>query len=280
LNLRTHFDPAAGTISGDPARLQQVVWNLISNAIKFTPHGGDVSIRVERTATHLEIAVADSGQGIDSEFLPYVFERFRQSDKKSTQREGGLGLGLAIVRHLVELHGGTISAASEGEGKGATFTVRLPLSFKADDININAIAAVDKADGAPPAVSLHGVRVLVVDDDEDNREMVQIILQRFGATVFVAPSAGAALKLIDVEKPDVLVSDIGMPDVDGYSLIRTVRALGDRQLSRLPAVALTAYARHEDREKALEAGFQEYLSKPVDPAELAKVIGALARASK
>ena len=259
----------------DPARMQQVIWNLLSNAIKFTPEGGTVTLSEQRDRTTLLISVSDTGAGIEPEFLPHVFDRFRQQDPASTRKHGGLGLGLSIVRHLVALHSGTIEAHSAGEGEGATFTVRLPLSPVTAGPGRN-----DNGDGRSAGISdspsLEGVHVLVVDNEPDARGLVSAILESRGAIVSVAASASEALDIIRDHRPDVLLSDIAMPGEDGYTFIRKVRRM-DGPFTPLPAVALTAFAGEGDRAEALVAGYQEHLSKPVEPARLAAVVAALAR---
>ena len=260
----------------DPARMQQVISNLLSNAIKFTPEGGTVTLAERREGGQIVVTVSDTGAGIGPEFLPHVFDRFRQQDPASTREHGGLGLGLSIVRHLVEQHGGTIAAASAGEGRGATFTVRLPLSPVAPAEPVARDAGdPETAEDLP---SLEGVRVLVVDNEPDARTLVAAILERCGATVTAVGSAADALTQIRDDRPDVLLSDIAMPGEDGYSLIRKVRRL-DRPDSPLPAAALTAYASASDRAEALLAGYQAHLRKPVEPAELTAVVASLARAA-
>jgi CheY-like chemotaxis protein len=263
-----------GPVSGDAQRLRQVIWNLLSNSIKFTPKGGSVHVRAEQTIATVRLSVADSGQGIDPEFLPHVFDRFRQgATTAGVARRTGLGLGLAIVRHLVEAHGGTVHAASDGPGKGATFTVELPVMVG------RAVQPTDSTHAYEhrfeTSLSLSGVSVLVVDDDGDARELLQVALQQYGARVRTAASADEAMDKLESESPDVLVSDIEMPDVNGYELIRRLRQSDRAELRRLPAVALTAYARTEDRLKALLAGFQTHVPKPVEPAELVTVIASL-----
>jgi CheY-like chemotaxis protein len=279
--LRARLDPAAGPISGDPTRLQQVVWNLLNNAVKFTPSQGQVEITLERAGPRARLTVRDTGQGIAPDFLPHAFERFRQADSTSTRSHSGLGLGLAIVRHLVELHGGTVRADSAGENQGAVFVVELPLLPVRRETAANGPAAP-----APPAArqgrleprpSLQGLRVLVVDDEEDARDMVAVALAQCGVAVTAAASAEEALTLLPQVQPQVLLSDIGMPGQDGYSLIQKVRQLPAEQCGRVPAAALTAYARAEDRTRALVAGFQTHIPKPVDPAELAAVVESLAQ---
>jgi PAS domain S-box-containing protein len=279
ISLQSVLDPSAGPVAGDFDRLQQVVWNLLSNAIKFTPKQGCTQVRLERVNSHVEIAVTDTGKGIDSEFVPYVFERFRQADSSSTRVYSGLGLGLAIVRQLVELHGGTVRADSEGEGKGATFTVKLPLMpvrvARHPSERVHATTDLGVPFDNPPA--LNGVRVLLVDDEADSREFLVAALEECEAKVFAAASASEALEAVSQFKPHVLVSDIGMPLEDGYSLIRKVRQLSPEQGGEIPAIALTAYARAEDRMKAIASGFQMHISKPVEPAELVTVVASLAR---
>jgi len=259
-------------VNCDPDRLQQVVWNLLSNAIKFTPRGGNVWLRLARTGDSAEIEVQDDGLGIRAEFLPHVFERFRQSDSSSTRPHGGLGLGLAIARHLVELHGGTIEVHSEGDGKGSTFRVRLPLSDDVDGASHGAAARP----GESAAPRLTGVRVLVVEDEADTRELMKTVLGQLGAEVTVTASAGDALRILDGTPPDVLLSDIEMPEMDGYALMRAIRERTPERGGLVPAAALTAYARAEDRLRALRAGYQVHLAKPIEPAELAAVVASLA----
>ncbi|HET7217187.1 MAG TPA: response regulator [Vicinamibacterales bacterium] len=258
----------------DPARMQQVISNLLSNAIKFTPDGGTVTLSERRDGAEIVLTVTDTGAGIEAEFLPHVFDRFRQQDPASTREHGGLGLGLSIVRHLVQQHGGSIEAASEGEGRGATFTVRLPLSPVAPEDTPSADSGEPEAAAGLP--SLEGVHVLVVDNERDARNLVTAILERCGASVTAVESAAAALAQIREDRPDVLISDIAMPGEDGYSLIRKVRHL-DRPDSPLPAAALTAYASASDRAEALLAGYQAHLRKPVEAAELTSVVASLAR---
>jgi PAS domain S-box-containing protein len=278
VRLQKVIDTGMETVMGDPARLQQVVWNLLTNAIKFTPRGGRVQVRLERANSQVEIAVTDTGAGIDPEFLPHVFERFRQADQKSTRQHGGLGLGLAIVRHLMELHGGTVRADSGGEGAGATFTVTLPVAavHRSDDAEERVHPAardMRPSHGCPER--LDGLRVLVVDDEPDAREMLSVGLGQCGAKVTTASSAREALEAVAGGKFDAMISDIGMPGEDGYELIRRVRALPSG--GRIPAVALTAYARTEDRLRALRAGFEMHVSKPVELTELVVVIANLVR---
>ena len=276
--IAAKLDRSTPPISGDPTRLQQVVWNLLSNAVKFTPRAGRVEIVLSRAGSSAELAVTDSGVGIASAFLPHVFDAFRQEDSGSTRSRGGLGLGLSITRQLVELHGGVIDASSEGVGRGATFTVRFPIPAVTarPARSVGAAASWPKAAFArPPA--LRGVRVLVVDDDDDARVMVKSILDDCGCNVTVASSVDEALSSLDQAFPDVLVSDIGMPGRDGYELIRRVRALPPEAGGDLPAAALTAYARADDRRRMLDAGYSTHVSKPVEPAELVMVVANLAR---
>jgi PAS domain S-box-containing protein len=276
IRLQTAMD-SAGSAIGDAHRLGQVVWNLLSNAVKFTPQGGRVQVFVERRDSSMEITVADTGQGMSKEFLPHVFERFRQEEGGSKRVHGGLGLGLSIVRHVVELHGGTVSALSEGEGKGSTFTVRLPLSVALRRQAAMAHAPPPQAMGegfeSPPQLS--GLHILIVDDEGDTRELLRALLEGCEAHVILATSAAEGLARLREERPDVLVSDIGMPEADGYDFIRQIRALRPEEGGRTPAVALTAYARVEDRTRALLAGFQTHVPKPVEPVELLAVIASL-----
>jgi PAS domain S-box-containing protein len=280
IRIQSLLDPAADPVSGDPDRLQQVFWNLLSNAVKFTPKGGRVQVRLERINSHVEVTVSDTGQGINPEFLPYVFERLQQADSTTTRAHGGLGLGLAIVRHLVELHGGSVDAASTGEGKGATFTVNLPITiFRLPTGGERVHPTVGGPGPLTNAPRLDGVKVLIVDDEADAREMLALLLRQSGAEVMTAASAAEALAVFTQDtaecKPDVLVSDIGMPGEDGYMLIRQVRALAPEQGGKIPALALTAYARTEDRIKALSSGFQFHVPKPIEPAEFITVVANL-----
>jgi PAS domain S-box-containing protein len=280
VRLQLLLEPHVGLVFGDPDRLQQIVWNLLSNAVKFTPNGGAVQVRLQRINSNVEIAVSDSGVGIKPDFLPHVFDRFRQADGSTTRAHGGLGLGLAIVRHLVELHGGVVGAVSAGEGQGATFTVKLPLIIKQarkvlTDVQREEPTSTD-VETVMHSPLLKGLRVLIVDDEPDALELVTMILGRYGAEVRAASSAGEALEYVESWKPGVLVADIGMQGEDGYGLIRKVRALSQDRGGRTPALALTAYARSEDRARALEAGYQVHLAKPVDRAELAAAVANLA----
>ena len=281
LRLKAVLDPNAGPVSGDPDRLQQVVWNLLSNSVRYTPRGGWVQVELAKVHSSVEICVADSGEGIAEEFLPHVFERFRQADSSSTRQHGGLGLGLSIVRHLVELHGGTIEAASEGKGKGAIFRLKLPLSALRVDPREREVAVPGPSE--PPTLvcpqELMGARILVVDDEPDARELLRTVFEGCGAKVTVASSASEALHQLEAQRFGVLVSDIGMPGEDGFSLIRRVRALTPAPSASVPAIALTAYARLEDRTRALLCGFSVHAAKPIEPAELVVMVAALLRGS-
>ena len=275
--LTVDIDPTASRLVGDPDRLQQVVWNLANNAIKFTPKDGAVDLSLRRVETEVELRVRDTGEGIAADFLPYVFERFRQAEGSTTRRYGGLGLGLALVRHLVEAHGGTVHAASDGPGCGALFTVRLPVQavFAEPTSHGVALHALERP-FAPRPIRLDGVSVLVVDDEADARDLIATVLRSNGADVETAANGREALGLIASRSFTVIVSDIGMPDSDGYDLIGKIRtATGVRGL-HLPAIALTAYSREEDRHRALAAGFQAYVAKPVEPGDLVDVVHRLA----
>jgi CheY-like chemotaxis protein len=273
IELDASIEPLDVPVQGDAARIQQIVVNLLSNAIKFTPSGGRVQVSLVRRGRRAVLTVRDTGKGIRPEFLPHVFERFRQADGSITRSHGGLGLGLSIVRHLVERHGGTVRAESEGVGKGALFTVELPLGGVSARGDAWSSAAVPNVSLHDPG-SLRGVRVLIVDDEPDARELVRRVLEERDAAVCAAASAAEALQAMSADVPDVLVCDIGMPDMDGYALLRAIRA-GERGRA-VPAVALTAFARPEDRERAFAAGFQMHLSKPFEPAELIAMVGRLA----
>ncbi|HEX6283365.1 MAG TPA: ATP-binding protein, partial [Pyrinomonadaceae bacterium] len=275
IKIETEIDNIPATVAGDANRLQQVIWNLLSNAVKFTNNGGRVQVKVSQGNSAVEVSVTDTGQGIAREFLPYVFDRFSQADSTTTRHHGGLGLGLAIARHLVEIHGGTIRAQSRGEGQGATFTITLPL-LEAAVKNAEIKAATEKA--LPPAQQLlSGVNVLLVDDDTDTLTLMATALKRRQANVTAVSSAGEALQAIRQKRPDVLVSDIAMPDEDGYGLIERVRSLDNGDTKDIPAVAITAYAKDEDRERALSSGFQIYLAKPIELTELVSVVARAAR---
>ena len=276
------LDAGVSSISGDPARLQQVVWNLLSNAIKFTPRGGYVEVRVERVDSHLGISVADSGDGIKKEFLPFVFDRFRQADGTTARQYGGLGLGLAIVRHLVELHGGTVQAASNGEGEGAVFTVKLPvLPVYQREANVERVPSTERDTRLPVEYpdNLAGLEVLVVDDEADTLELIKVLLGQCGAEVTTARSSAEALELLERIRPNVIISDIGMPSEDGFEFIRKVRLLPPERGGKIPAVALTAYARAEDRLRVLRSGYQMHISKPVELAELVAVVANVGKSS-
>jgi len=272
IQIESRLDPRASAMVGDPDRLQQVVWNLVSNAVKFTPKEGRVEVELTGIDSHARLRVKDTGKGISPTFLPHVFDRLRQADSTSTRAHGGLGIGLAIVRHLVELHGGTVAAESGGEGKGAVFTVELPISPAAGPER----PAPESAEAQEGSVRLDGVRVMVVDDEADTRDLLSFSLRNYGAEVTALGSASEALAAIQRDKPDVLVSDIGLPGDDGYVLIRKVRALDEDRGGRVPAAALTAYAKDEDRHRAIAAGFQAHVPKPVELAELASVVASLA----
>jgi len=281
IRLQVVMDFGAGLVLGDADRLQQVIWNLLSNAIKFTPKGGKAQVQLERINSHVELSVSDTGPGIDENFLPYVFERFRQADSTSTRTHGGLGLGLSIVRHLVELHGGTVEAGNRIDRQGAIFTVRLPIMVVRKPLGLQGSEAErvhPAANGnlpfdSPPA--LNGLKILAVDDEADTRLLLSAVLERCGAEVKTCASTSEALEALQSYKPDILVSDIGMPGEDGYVLIEKVRAWEAGQGKRLPAVALTAYARVEDRLRVLSAGYNMHVPKPVEPVELATVIASL-----
>jgi CheY-like chemotaxis protein/two-component sensor histidine kinase len=281
IRLSKVLDPLAGPVKGDPARLQQVVWNLLSNAIKFTPKGGKIQVMLERVNSHVELTVSDTGTGIAPEFLPHVFERFRQADATTTRRHGGLGLGLSIVKSLVEMHGGGVRAKSPGPGQGATFIVNLPVPIAHHAQGGAQPAGAHRAPGSSPSLAmdapdLKGLRVLVVDDEPDARDLVRRLLADCGAEVETAGSARDALAAFTRRPPDLLLSDIGMPEQDGYELIRRVRQLGRDQGGRVPAIALTAFARSEDRTRALMAGYQLHIPKPVEAPELLASVAALA----
>ncbi|NGZ83631.1 hybrid sensor histidine kinase/response regulator [Duganella aceris] len=277
IRILQNFDRAPGMVAGDANRLQQIVWNLLSNALKFTPRGGQVEVGVHGDDEQVVISVRDSGIGIAPEFLAHVFERFRQADATTTRQHGGLGLGLAIVKHLVEQHGGTVEAASDGEGCGACFTVRLPRRPGVDD---GARRAGPRVSHHAAAHDLSGLQVLVVDDEEDARELIKRILADCNADVLTAATAGEALNLLQHARPDLMVSDLGMPEVDGYGLLDRIRALGPARGGDLPAIALTAFARSEDRIKALSSGFLAHISKPVEPNELIAKVAAMGAAHR
>lgn len=268
IQIHTQFEADMEKVAGDVGRLQQVVWNLLSNAVKFTSEGGQVEIQLKRSGTHAHIVVSDTGKGIPADFLPYVFDHFRQESSSTTRRFGGLGLGLAIVRYLVELHGGTVQADSPGPGQGATFTVELPFMSQ---------RPIAPQEAAPPELSLNiqGMRILVVDDDDHTREFLSFLLELHGANVIAVASAGEAIATLIQFQPELLLSDIGMPDVDGYMLMRQVRSLPSDRGGTIPAIALTAYAGEIDYQKAMSAGFQRHLSKPIEPQVLLQAIAEL-----
>jgi len=298
ITIETNLDTKIGQVAGDSTRLQQVVWNLLSNAVKFTPSGGQIEVRLEKViadsalvkrqdsdqqpitnsqspiSAYAQITVRDNGKGITPDFLPHVFDYFRQEDGATTRKFGGLGLGLAIVRHLIELHGGTVHVESAGEDLGATFTVNLPLS-NAENKQQAEYGSVPAATDSP--LPLQNVRVLVIDDDVDSREFVVFVLEQAGASVTVAATASEGFLALSQSCPDVLLSDIGMPDMDGYMLMRQIRALSPEQGGKIPAIALTAYAGDFNQQQALAAGFQQHLSKPVEPETLIRAIGLLAK---
>jgi len=282
VKLEATLAPVDGSVAGDPNRLQQVFWNLLTNAVKFTPKEGRVSVTLDRVNSHFEINVADTGEGIDAAFLPHVFERFRQADASTSRRHGGLGLGLSIVKQLVELHGGNIHAASGGNGRGATFTVALPVPaldvYQSPRESREQLlrAVTEDLATAVPVTNLTGIKVLVVDDEADARSLIERLLHECGATVITAGSAGEAMEHARNDEPDILISDIGMPKEDGYSLLRRIRQLGS-ETARIPAIALTAYARPEDRAKAIQAGYQLHFSKPVEAMKLIATVASLAK---
>jgi PAS domain S-box-containing protein len=280
--LSVGTDPEANLVSADPARLQQVVWNLLSNAIKFTPKDGKVEVRLERMGSNVRIKVKDNGLGISRDFLPHVFDRFRQADSSTTRQYSGLGLGLAVVRHLVEQHGGNVSAESKGENQGSTFTIELPISIlKIDADRYDRLKSGERptAQRGDAPLSLEGVRVLVVEDQEDSRELLSVLLRQYGAEVSAAGSAAEAISALRRERFDVLVSDIGMPGNDGYWLIREVRSIDAGLGGDIPAIALTAYASEADRERALAAGFQTHVSKPIEPDALVSAVAGAVKGS-
>jgi CheY-like chemotaxis protein len=278
IRIEKHYAADPGLVAGDPARLQQIVWNLLSNAIKFTPRDGLVSIELARNDASVAVTVRDNGAGIRPEFITHVFERFRQGDASMTRRHGGLGLGLAIVKHLVEQHGGTVRAESAGEGKGASFTIELPLAKQQPASAARARAAMILPTPPTPdmtVLDLSGVNVLVVDDDRDARELMKRILSDCGAGVRIAASAREAFALFKEQVPNLLISDLGMPEVDGFELLDWVRHLSREEGGHVPAIALTAFARSEDRLSALEAGFSAHISKPVEPSELIATVASV-----
>jgi CheY-like chemotaxis protein len=274
-NIRLEIAAAAPdcAVMGDVGRLQQVFLNILSNALKFTPSGGQVSVTLESTADSARVSITDSGEGIAPEFLPYVFDRFRQADGTSTRNHMGLGLGLAIVQHVAGMHGGTVVAKSEGLGKGATFIVTLPLAGEVEGEPRGPLA--DRMPGSHVPQTALGIRVLVVEDDIETRDILSAILERAGFSYRLATRASEALTVLDDWQPDVIVSDIGMPDLDGYAFVRQLRARPATQGGHIPALALSAFARAEDRELALRSGYQGHIAKPVEPADLVKAIATL-----
>ncbi len=282
VRVQTIVDPRVGPVSGDPDRLQQVVWNLLSNAVKFTPKLGRVQVRLERINSHVELIVSDTGAGIKPEFLPYVFERFRQGDAGTTRKTGGLGLGLSIVRHIIEMHGGTVEAMSQGENRGATFCVRLPLMIVQPEefTEPREHPRTERPARLTGLGNLTGVRVLAIDDDEDALSLLRVVLETAGADVTTLSSAAAGLERIETIRPDAVIVDLGMPGMDGFEFITRLRAGSDPQIRDVPAAALTAFARSDDRTKALRSGFEMHLAKPVDPAELVASVTTLVRRSR
>ncbi len=277
IHLRTEFISGECLVKGDPNRLRQVIWNLLSNAIKFTPRGGTVNISLYCVESNARLTVSDTGEGISEAFLPYVFDRFRQAEGSISRKQGGLGLGLAVVRHLVELHGGTIEAESEGLGQGSTFTVDLPLAQERRDPARaeERRREVERRHSRSDRVRLDGIHVLLVEDDDDSRKLLGTMLKRYGAKVTSTKSAAEALKVFNDDTPDVMISDIGMPDVDGYELMRKLRALPVDKGGTVPAIALTGYASRKDRERALGAGYHKHMAKPVEQAEMIAAIASL-----
>jgi CheY-like chemotaxis protein len=278
IRITRQVDAEIAPIAGDPARLQQVIWNLLSNAIKFTPNGGRVNVTLRRSGAQAEIVVEDNGSGIRADFLPYVFDRFQQADASRTRRFGGLGLGLSIVKNLVEFHGGTVRAASDGDGHGATFTVAIPLAAP-PELRAEAREPLP-AETTAEDFSLADTRVLVVEDDHDAAEFVKNLLTMYGAEVLVATSANEALERLADAAPDILVSDIGLAEMDGYQLIERIREKPLAEGGGIPAVALTAFARSEDRTRALRAGYQAHISKPVESTELVATIASFAELAR
>ncbi|MEH2281419.1 MAG: response regulator [Nostoc sp.] len=276
--IQTMLDPSVGKVLGDSARLQQVFWNLLSNAVKFTETGGKVNVRLERIDAEAQITVSDTGKGIHPDFLPYMFDYFRQGDSTTTRRFGGLGLGLAIARHLIEMHGGTVWAESPGEEQGAIFTVKLPLVK--DGATINDDTKTDSATAVFPSSPLMGLQVLIVDDNDDTREFFSFVLEQFGAIVTAVASGDEALQALTLSKPDILLSDIGMPEMNGYMLMQQVRTLeAELGVKQIPAIALTAYAGEINQQYALKAGFQQHIVKPVAPEELLIAISNLVKST-
>jgi len=281
IQLKSKYEPGFPLITGDAERLQQIIWNLLSNAIKFTPKGGTVQVELKQVESFAEITVKDSGIGIESEFLPFVFDRFRQANSATTRNHGGLGLGLSIVRELTELHDGTVSVSSEGKGKGATFVVRLPINGSPEtpgsSTAANPSTILENLSRVVSPEFLRGMKVLVVDDEEDTREFVRTVLERSGASVMTSYSVPHAMDIFERHRPDCVISDIGMPDEDGYSFIQRVRALPRHMGGETPVAALTAYARDEDRLRILRSGFQAYILKPVEPSDLVVAVAGIVR---
>jgi len=277
IRLQTRFFPEECLVKGDPNRLRQVIWNLLSNAIKFTQGGGSVQIDLHCVESTARLSVSDTGEGIAAEFLPYVFDRFRQAEGSISRKQGGLGLGLAVVRHLVELHGGRISAESEGLGKGSVFTVDLPLAQERRDPARaeERRREIERRRSRSDSIRLDGLHVLLVEDDEDSRKLLGTMLKRYGARVTSTMSAKEALRVFEGELPDLLISDIGMPDEDGYELIRKLRSAPPDKGGLTPAIALTGYASRKDRERALTAGYQQHIAKPVEQADIITAVAAL-----
>jgi CheY-like chemotaxis protein/two-component sensor histidine kinase len=279
IRIDRDLDASIGPMAGDPARLQQVVWNLLSNALKFTPKGGRVRVTLRQSESQAEIVVQDDGAGIRADFLPYVFDRFQQADASRARRFGGLGLGLSIVRNLVQFHGGIVRAESEGEGHGATFTVALPQAAP-PLLREDALGPAASKEGITESVSLARIRVLVVEDEPDAAEFVKQLLEGCGAAVVTATCAQQALQLLGTIQPDILISDIGLPEIDGYQLLELVRQTEGANRGGIPAIALTAFARSEDRRRALLAGYQAHLAKPIEAAELVATVASFAELVK
>ena len=278
IRINLIISPSRGLVSGDPSRLQQMVWNLLTNALKFTDRGGSVEVRLDREGSRFRLRIMDTGAGIPPDFLPHVFDRFRQADGSISRRHGGLGLGLAIVRHLAELHEGKVWAESAGEGRGTTFTLDLPILAARDEesaVIMGSEIRGTQESVSPQSAEFKGRSMLVVDDNIDSLEMVAEILRQSGADVLTATSAAEAYELLQHERPEVLVADVGMPEEDGYALLRKVRELAPEAGGSTPAVALTGYASEEDRRQAALAGFQSHLSKPVEPARLLTIVANL-----
>jgi signal transduction histidine kinase/ActR/RegA family two-component response regulator len=277
IRLQTRFEPNECLVKGDANRLRQVIWNLLSNAIKFTPRGGNVNVDMNCVESTARLTVSDTGDGISAEFLPYVFDRFRQAEGSISRKQGGLGLGLAVARHLVELHGGTITAESEGLGKGSVFSVDLPLAEERRDPARaeERRREVERRRSRSGVVRLDGVHVLLVEDDDDSRKLLGTMLKRYGARVTAAKSAEQALDVFERDLPDVMVSDIGMPDQDGYELVRKLRAMPPEKGGRTPAIALTGYASRKDRVRALNSGYQQHMAKPIEQGDMIAAIAAL-----